>query len=130
MVDPQDLFQGYGRSLESVTGSFVPELGMNRSVTPNDTPESSKDSGMSEPNSDITEGTSLDIDLEWPSIDNDLLWNTNSINMEGSETPDVDMSIFNDDSSVRQNPLPFIRVFVVQAVSTEVLDFIVVAIPI
>jgi hypothetical protein len=92
-VDPQNLFQSVARSLESVTGSFVPEFGTYRSLTPNDTPESSKDSGASEPSSDIPEGTSLDIDVAWQSaLDSDLLWDMNNINMETFE--DVNASMF------------------------------------
>ncbi|KAK3301920.1 uncharacterized protein B0T15DRAFT_286712 [Chaetomium strumarium] len=92
-VDPQNLFQSVARSLESVTGSFVPEFGTYRSLTPNDTPESSKDSGASEPSSDIPEGTSLDIDVAWQSaLDSDLLWDMNNINMETFE--DVNAGMF------------------------------------
>lgn len=35
-----------------------------RAITPNDTPESSKDSASSEPNSDISEGVSLNLQVD------------------------------------------------------------------
>jgi hypothetical protein len=82
-VDPQNLFANLGHSLDAVTGNILSDYGTYRSLTPNDTPESSKDSGASEPTSDIAEGVALDIDLAWQQpIDNDLLWDLNNINME------------------------------------------------
>lgn len=92
-VDPQDLFSGLGRSLEAVTGGFLPDFGTYRSLTPNDTPESSKDSsGVSEPTSDIHEQTVLDIGLTVQGLDNDLLWDMDNINMDNFESvADADM---------------------------------------
>ncbi|KAK4232140.1 hypothetical protein QBC38DRAFT_353056 [Podospora fimiseda] len=83
-VDPSALFNGLGHTLDSVTGgNIMAEFGAYRSVTPNDTPESttSKDSATSEPNSDITEGAALDIDLNWQPVESDLLLEMNSFSM-------------------------------------------------
>lgn len=62
LVDPHDLFQGFQIS-ESGAGGAVLDTNAYRSITPHDTPESSKD-GLSEPNSDISEGVALDISLD------------------------------------------------------------------
>lgn len=89
-IDPQSLFAGFA-PLESMNGNIFSDISAYRSVTPNDTPESSKDSGASEPNSDIAEGAHLDIDLNWQPIDTDLLLDMNNVNMEGYESLDHDM---------------------------------------
>jgi hypothetical protein len=62
-IDPNDLVQGF-QSFESGGGGAISDMTVYRSITPNDTPESSKDSGVSEPNSDISEGVGLDINLD------------------------------------------------------------------
>lgn len=96
-IDPQDLFSGLSHSLEAITGSFVPEFGTYRSLTPNDTPESSKDSGVSESTSDIAENAALDIDISWQQpLDSDLLYNMDTITMENFASPDADL--FGNDS--------------------------------
>ncbi|KAL2201547.1 hypothetical protein P885DRAFT_26459 [Corynascus similis CBS 632.67] len=99
-VDPQDLFSGLGSSLEAVTGTLVPDFGTYRSLTPNDTPESSKDSGTSETTSDIAETAALDIDLQMQPLDNDLLFDMTNINMEnfGSPSMELDMDLFTNES--------------------------------
>lgn len=48
---------------ETGAGGAISDMNVYRSITPNDTPESSKD-GISEPNSDISEGMGLDINLD------------------------------------------------------------------
>jgi hypothetical protein len=93
-----DLSAGISRSLESITGTLVPDYGTYRSLTPNDTPESSKDSGASEPTSDIAENAALDIGLSFQPLDNDLLYDLNNINMENFESPDY--SMFANDSAM------------------------------
>ena len=92
-VDPQDLFSGLGRSLEMVTGGFVPDFGTYRSLTPNDTPESSKDSGVSEGTSDIAEQAVLDIGLSVQPLDGDLLWDMDNINMDRFDAGDLDLYV-------------------------------------
>ncbi|KAI6712766.1 hypothetical protein JHW43_004733 [Diplocarpon mali] len=61
-IDPQDLFQSF-QQFESGSGGAISDMNVYRSITPNDTPESSKD-GVSEPNSDVSEGVGLDISLD------------------------------------------------------------------
>ena len=89
-IDPHDLFHNF-QGFESGAGGAISDMHVYRSITPHDTPESSKD-GISEPNSDISEGVGLDINLDifdgnWmpfgPS-DTDLL-DLSSFNMNGEE---------------------------------------------
>ncbi|KAH8658773.1 hypothetical protein BGZ60DRAFT_126893 [Tricladium varicosporioides] len=61
-IDPHDLFQAF-KTFESGAGGAISDINVYRSITPNDTPESSKD-GVSEPNSDISEGVALDVQLD------------------------------------------------------------------
>ena len=61
-IDPHDLFQAF-QPFESGAGGAISDMNVYRSITPNDTPESSKD-GVSEPNSDISDGVGLDISLD------------------------------------------------------------------
>lgn len=61
-IDPNDLFQNF-RSFETGAGGAISDVNVYRSITPNDTPESSKD-GVSEPNSDVSEGVNLDISID------------------------------------------------------------------
>ncbi len=61
-VDPHDLFQAF-QPFETGAGGAISDMNVYRSITPNDTPESSKD-GVSEPNSDVSEGVGLDITLD------------------------------------------------------------------
>ncbi|PBP28971.1 hypothetical protein BUE80_DR000094 [Diplocarpon rosae] len=61
-VDPQDLLQNF-QQFEAGSGGAISDMNVYRSITPNDTPESSKD-GVSEPNSDVSEGVCLDISLD------------------------------------------------------------------
>lgn len=62
-VNPADLFTSFV-PFQSAMGGAISDANVYRSITPNDTPESSKDSGSSEPNSDITDGMNLNIDLQ------------------------------------------------------------------
>ncbi|KAF4625361.1 hypothetical protein G7Y89_g12805 [Cudoniella acicularis] len=61
-IDPHELLQAF-QTFESGAGGAISDMNIYRSITPNDTPESSKD-GVSEPNSDISEGVGLDISLD------------------------------------------------------------------
>ncbi|KAK1489848.1 hypothetical protein CCUS01_14574 [Colletotrichum cuscutae] len=81
-VNPQSLFNNLGK-FELGANGVISDMAVYRSQTPNDTPESSKDSGSSEPNSDISEGVHLDIDLNWQPVDMDVLLDMNNINMDG-----------------------------------------------
>ena len=88
-IDPQSLLASFA-PLEPMAGGLISDLSAYRSLTPNDTPESSKDSGTSEPNSDISEAAHIDIDLNWQSIDADLLVDMTSINMNGFDAFETD----------------------------------------
>jgi hypothetical protein len=85
-IDPQSLFLGV---YEPGVNGTVSDMNVFRSLTPNDTPESSKDSGSSEPNSDISEGVGLDIDIDWQPLEEDLMYDMNNITMEGFEQLDA-----------------------------------------
>lgn len=97
-IDPNDLFQNF-QGFESGAGGAISDMNVYRSITPNDTPESSKD-GVSEPNSDISDGVALDINLDvfdenWQpfgSSDTDFL-NMTSFDVNGDE----DLLMFEDD---------------------------------
>jgi len=89
-IDPQNLFAGFA-PLDSVAGGMLADFSAYRSSTPNDTPESSKDSGASEPNSDISEGANIDIDLSWQQMDSgDVLYDMANFSMEGFDPLDSD----------------------------------------
>jgi hypothetical protein len=68
-IDPTELSQFF-QPFESGAGGAISDMNVYRSITPNDTPESSKD-GVSEPNSDISDGVALDINLD---VDFDESW--------------------------------------------------------
>lgn len=61
-IDPQDLLQSIG--FESGGGGAIADMGVYRSITPNDTPESSNSKEGSEPNSDVSEGVTLNLTLD------------------------------------------------------------------
>ena len=62
-IDPHDLFSAF-QPFASGGGGAISNMDAYRAITPNDTPESSKDSGVSEPNSDISDGVNLDINID------------------------------------------------------------------
>lgn len=80
-IDPQALLTNLG--FENGLPNIVSDANLYRSLTPKDTPESSKDSGSSEPNSDISEGVTLEIDVDWQAFDNDLLLDLNNTSLGG-----------------------------------------------
>lgn len=98
-IDPQTLLQNLG--FENGLPNIVNEANMYRSFTPKDTPESSKD-GASEPNSDISEGAALDIDMKWHTLDNDVLmdWTNACINGEMDSTENLRASMSNIDPTL------------------------------
>lgn len=79
-IDPQTLLNNLG--LEKGFNSMFADLSQYRSGTPNDTPESAKDSGASEPNSDVSEGVNLEIDFDWQTMDTDLLLNMGNASID------------------------------------------------
>lgn len=64
-IDPQELFSTLGL-LESGGGGAISNMGVYRSISPNDTPDSStsKESSTSDPSSDVSEGVTLNVTLE------------------------------------------------------------------
>ncbi|KAF6822276.1 hypothetical protein CMUS01_11149 [Colletotrichum musicola] len=102
-VDPASLFTKMGGFEFGLDGT-VSNMAVYRSLTPNDTPESSKDSGSSEPNSDISEGANLDIDMNWQPIDVDLLLDMNNINMDVADatTDSAEAFMLEDDMQMEQ----------------------------
>ncbi|KAJ2965799.1 hypothetical protein NQ176_g10446 [Zarea fungicola] len=85
-IDTQALLSNLG--FENGLPTVMNEFQLYRSLTPNDTPESSKDSGASEPNSDISETAALEIDMNWQHIDTDLLLDLNNTNLGMESTLD------------------------------------------
>lgn len=101
-IDPHDLLQSF-QPFETGANGAISDLNVYRSITPNDTPESSKD-GVSEPNSDISEGVGLDINVDvfdenWipfgPS-ETDALFDMSSFNVNSVD----DLTMFDDDQQV------------------------------
>ncbi|GAP87421.2 putative C2H2 type zinc finger domain [Rosellinia necatrix] len=62
-IDPQELLSTI-TGLEMGGGGAILDMGVYRALTPNDTPESIKDSATSEPNSDVSEGVTLNVTLD------------------------------------------------------------------
>ncbi len=98
-IDPQALLSNLG--FENGLPNIANEFQLYRSLTPNDTPESSKDSGASEPNSDISDGAVLEIDMNWQNFDTDLLLNLNNATLEGLDAngATMDPSLLMDPAS-------------------------------
>jgi len=69
-VDPAALLATFA-PLQALSNGHLSNFSPHRSRTPTDTPESSKDSGVSEPNSDISETAQIDIDVQWAPVDLD-----------------------------------------------------------
>lgn len=104
-MDSQALMNSLG--LESGLNSVIMDPTAFRNLTPNDTPESSKDSGASEPNSDISEGATLDIGVHWQNIDSDLIFDMDKATLQGgfagfgdSEVPTMDPSLLFNSSGM------------------------------
>lgn len=62
-IDPQELLSAV-TGLETGGNGAILDMNVYRSLTPNDTPESSKDSAASELNSDVSEGVALNVTLD------------------------------------------------------------------
>ncbi|KAI1326055.1 hypothetical protein F5Y16DRAFT_248852 [Xylariaceae sp. FL0255] len=62
-IDPQDLFT-LGGGIELGGGGAISDMSVYRSITPKDTPESSKDSLTSEPISDLSDGVAINVTLD------------------------------------------------------------------
>ncbi|ROT36018.1 hypothetical protein SODALDRAFT_337207 [Sodiomyces alkalinus F11] len=101
-IDPQQLFKNVGRFEYGLEGT-IHNMSVYQSITPNDTPESSKDSGSTDPNSDISETTVVDKEMNWQPLDADLLMDMGSFSMEGLENlqgsgANVDMGLLEETS--------------------------------
>lgn len=91
-IDPQSLMQTTNL-FDPAAGGVVADMSLYRSFTPNDTPESSKDSHASEPNSDIADTANIDIDINWqPMEDPNLMVGMEGFNMDGGFDNDYAMS--------------------------------------
>lgn len=94
--DSQSLLTKLG--LPNGINSVVFDPNTIRSLTPKDTPESSKDSGSSEPNSDILEAPVPDFDVNWHTLDTDVLLDMNNSNFG------VDFSTFDKSNTGTMDP--------------------------
>lgn len=77
-IDPQSLMAPIFNNFDSSAGGVISDMSLYRSTTPNeDTPNSSasKESGVSEANSDIPETANLEIDMNWANLDGSTLVN-------------------------------------------------------
>ena len=101
-IDPLAIFQNIAP--ESGALGAISDMSVYRSITPNDTPESSKD-GISEPNSDVSEGVALDINLDIFGDDNwqpfggsdaDFLADMTSFNSQSQQ----ELAVLDDDPSL------------------------------
>lgn len=100
-IDPNEFLNSFA-PFETGAGGAISDMNVYRSITPNDTPESSKD-GISEPNSDISEGMGLDINLDlfddnWqPFGPSDIDNNYDSNGYRYAGVGDEDMTMMFDD---------------------------------
>lgn len=99
-IDPLSIFQNIAP--ESGALGAISDMSVYRSITPNDTPESSKD-GISEPTSDVSEGVALDINLDifdenWQPFgsDADFLADMTSFNNASQQ----ELAVLEDDPSM------------------------------
>ncbi|KAI0481694.1 hypothetical protein F4859DRAFT_529450 [Xylaria cf. heliscus] len=86
-IDPQELLSAV-TSVEMGGNGAILDMNVYRSLTPNDTPESSKDSAASELNSDVSEGVALNVTL-------DMGFGTWEPFAQGHETPILDLESYN-----------------------------------
>lgn len=93
-IDPSSLFVGF-TSMDTATG-VIADINTYRSLTPHDTPESSKDSGASEPNSDISEGMNLDIDMSYQAFDDGLMMGMHEFSMDQFHDHGGDLGGYHD----------------------------------
>jgi len=80
-LNPQDLSDFV--ALDDLMDDGMGDFAAWRSSTPNDTPES-RDSGVSEPNSDVSEGANLEIGMSWQQFgDSDVIAELENFQMDG-----------------------------------------------
>lgn len=100
-IDPQNLLAPLVPDMGIMIPGVINDLSLYRSTTPpEDTPESSKDSGVSDPNSDIPETGALDIEMSFQPFD-DTMFDTLNFGNESfqPETITDDMLVNYDDPS-------------------------------
>ena len=95
-IDPQTISSIFKPLSGAGNGAISdPSLTLYRSLTPNDTPESIKDSGSSEPNSDISESANLEIDVAINNlVDPDMISDLNLVNLGAIEDAENEQSNF------------------------------------
>lgn len=100
-INPQNLLAPLVPDMGMMIPGIMHDLGHYRSTTPpEDTPESSKDSGVSDPNSDIPETGALDIEVSFQPFDDTMFDNLNFGNENFQpETITDDMLVNYDDPS-------------------------------
>lgn len=92
-IDPIELFSTFS-TFEAGAGGAISDMNVYRSITPNDTPESSKD-GVSEPNSDISEGVNLELNLDLTFDENwQPFGDTAMLDMNGYSNNDDALNMF------------------------------------
>lgn len=104
-IDPTELSHTF-RGFDTDVTAAISDSNAYRSITPNDTPESSKD-GVSEPNSDISEGVGLDINLDLAFDDNWQPFGVGDMDgladMSNFHLGDEDMTMLNGDHQPSMN---------------------------
>ncbi|KAI5860539.1 hypothetical protein GGS23DRAFT_606811 [Durotheca rogersii] len=112
-VDPQDLFQKLG-GLEGGGGGAISDMNVYRAITPNDTPESIKDSASSEPNSDLSDGVTLNMTLDmgfdsWQPFDKgqNADFDPIDVDMDGVNSGENAQGIFSWDDIMQNFQQPF-----------------------
>ena len=98
-IDPQNLLANLG--FEHGLKGLV-DFSNYRSQTPNDTPDSGKDSGASEAITDITDGATLDIGLDWHMLDADMMADFGNTTL-GDDTLNKSSGILTVDPEVLQD---------------------------
>jgi hypothetical protein len=103
-IDPEMLVSNLGveRGLGVYDNPFYDYNALSY-LTPRDTPESAKDTGSSEPNSDIPDSTSLEVNFDWHNVDTDLLLNMG--NTSGGNVNDMlaaDAALLFDQPSLQE----------------------------
>lgn len=100
-IDPQNLLAPLVPDIGVMVPGIIHDLSFYRSTTPpEDTPESSKDSGVSDPNSDIPEASALDIEMSFQPFDDTMFESLNFGNEPlQPETITDDMLVNYDDPS-------------------------------
>lgn len=101
-IDPQALLSNLGLE-NGIPGVFL-DINTYRAMTPKDTPESSKDSGSSEPNSDISDGVGPDNGSDFFHFGSDILYDMKNATLEDLENCDDLNGFALDPSMLMEGP--------------------------